>query len=81
MHGPKVLPLSHLPTDTWGATIRDIMHPSSVPAAMVGGLAMGVLHVLSGADHISAVATLACGKNKTKAFYLGVRWGIGHSVG
>ena len=42
---------------------------------------MGALHVVTGADHISAVASLACGNSRWRAFWLGVRWGAGHSVG
>ena len=41
---------------------------------------MGLVHVLTGPDHLSAVATLACG-NSYEAFWLGCRWGTGHSVG
>ena len=42
---------------------------------------MGAIHVITGADHLSAVASLACGNTRTRAFWLGVRWGAGHSVG
>ena len=58
-----------------------MLHPASLPAAVGGGLAMGALHVVTGADHISAVASLACGNSRWRAFWLGVRWGAGHSVG
>lgn len=44
------------------------------------GLTMGLLHVLAGPDHLSALAALAVGSS-WKAFYLGVRWGLGHSTG
>lgn len=44
------------------------------------GISMGVLHVLAGPDHLSALATLASG-NSFRAVYLGVRWGLGHSTG
>ena len=44
------------------------------------GLGMGVVHVLSGPDHLSALATLAV-DGKLRAFWLGVRWGLGHSLG
>lgn len=44
------------------------------------GLLMGLVHVLSGPDHLSALATLSVG-NSWKAFYLGIRWGLGHSTG
>eukprot|EP00802_Teleaulax_amphioxeia_P008207 Tamp_08215.p1 GENE.Tamp_08215~~Tamp_08215.p1 ORF type:complete len:372 (+),score=32.91 Tamp_08215:390-1505(+) len=45
---------------------------------MGGGL--GLIHVLTGPDHISAIATLSVG-GSYKAFWLGVRWGLGHSIG
>ena len=44
------------------------------------GLSLGVLHVLAGPDHLSALATLSVG-NSWKAMALGVRWGLGHSTG
>ena len=44
------------------------------------GLFLGVVHVLSGPDHVSAISTLAVG-GSWSAFWLGVRWGCGHSVG
>jgi hypothetical protein len=43
------------------------------------GLGFGVVHVLTGPDHLSALATLSA--NDTNAFLLGVQWGIGHSFG
>lgn len=57
------------------------IHPTSVAAAVAGGVAMGTLHVVTGADHISAVASLAVGNSPSRAFALGARWGAGHSVG
>lgn len=44
------------------------------------GLSMGLIHVLAGPDHLSALAALAVGTSY-KSFMLGVRWGIGHSTG
>ncbi|KAL7537323.1 hypothetical protein ACHAWF_005736 [Thalassiosira exigua] len=60
------------------------------------GILMGILHVLTGPDHLSALATL-CGtsvlnvrvdgsddgrcRRRLDAFLLGVRWGLGHSLG
>lgn len=49
--------------------------------ALVGtGVIFGAIHVLTGPDHLSALATLSVGA-KCKAFTLGVRWGMGHSTG
>lgn len=46
---------------------------------------MGIIHVLTGPDHLSALATLS-GTNihrhtRFDSFFLGVKWGIGHSFG
>jgi hypothetical protein len=42
---------------------------------------MGIVHVLTGADHLSAIATLSVNVGNFRAFWYGVRWGIGHSIG
>lgn len=47
---------------------------------MLTGLAMGVVHVLAGVDHLSALATLSVGSS-WRALKLGIRWGLGHSAG
>jgi hypothetical protein len=44
------------------------------------GMVLGVVHVLSGPDHLSALVTLSVG-GSWRAFTLGVRWGCGHSTG
>ena len=44
------------------------------------GASFGVLHVLLGPDHLSALATLSSG-NSWRAVFLGLRWGVGHSSG
>jgi len=46
---------------------------------------MGIIHVLTGPDHLSAIATLS-GTNierntRRSSFMLGVKWGLGHSFG
>mmetsp|Transcript_27276 Transcript_27276/g.56870 ORF Transcript_27276/g.56870 Transcript_27276/m.56870 type:complete len:382 (-) Transcript_27276:85-1230(-) len=57
----------------------------------VGNL-MGIIHVLTGPDHLSAIATLSginvssrssssCSDQEENAFLLGIKWGIGHSLG
>mmetsp|Transcript_9124 Transcript_9124/g.11410 ORF Transcript_9124/g.11410 Transcript_9124/m.11410 type:complete len:337 (+) Transcript_9124:169-1179(+) len=45
------------------------------------GMGMGVVHVLTGPDHLSALATLSANIGSFEAFWYGVRWGIGHSIG
>ena len=44
------------------------------------GFSFGLLHVLAGPDHLSALAALSVGSS-WRAFNLGFRWGIGHSSG
>jgi len=43
-------------------------------------LVAGLLHVLAGPDHLAAVAPLAV-RGHRRAWFAGVRWGIGHSAG
>ena len=38
-------------------------------------------HVLTGPDHLSALATLSAVSDCWTSFFMGVRWGIGHSTG
>lgn len=45
------------------------------------GIAMGFVHVLTGPDHLSALATISSNTAMLQAFWYGVRWGIGHSIG
>jgi len=50
------------------------------------GLLMGIIHVLSGPDHLSALATLSgtnirAGNDYIESFLLGIKWGLGHAVG
>jgi hypothetical protein len=44
------------------------------------GVAAGVVHVLSGPDHLAAIAPYAV-TDKTRSWKTGVRWGLGHSTG
>ncbi|KAG6623888.1 protein phosphatase 2C 10 [Phytophthora cinnamomi] len=44
------------------------------------GMLFGLIHVLTGPDHLSALATLSAGSS-WRSFALGVRWGCGHSIG
>lgn len=48
--------------------------------AVLSGLLAGFLHVLSGPDHLAAVAPLAVSAHR-RAWLAGVRWGLGHSAG
>ncbi|GMF59459.1 unnamed protein product [Phytophthora fragariaefolia] len=44
------------------------------------GLLLGNVHVLTGPDHLSALAAMSNG-GSWRAFALGIRWGCGHSLG
>ena len=48
--------------------------------AVASGLLAGVIHVITGPDHLAAIAPLALA-NWRKAIPVGFRWGIGHSSG
>lgn len=47
---------------------------------IVAGLVAGAAHVLTGPDHLTAIAPLAV-RRPQRAWLPGVRWGLGHSVG
>jgi ABC-type nickel/cobalt efflux system permease component RcnA len=44
------------------------------------GLLLGIVHVLTGPDHLSALIVLSAGSS-WRSCQLGMRWGAGHSVG
>ena len=46
----------------------------------LAGLAAGSVHVLSGPDHLAAIAPYAV-TDKTRSWRTGVRWGLGHGAG
>lgn len=46
----------------------------------IAGLLAGSLHVLSGPDHLAAIAPLAVDVRR-KAWLTGLRWGFGHATG
>ena len=74
-----------------------IDHPLSVTTLDLinTGILMGFIHVLTGPDHLAAVATLVGtslsyssttegrdqGGRRMSNFLLGIKWGIGHSIG
>lgn len=49
-------------------------------AALAGGCLAGALHVVTGPDHLAAVAPLAA-RQAGRAWTTGLRWGIGHGAG
>lgn len=48
--------------------------------ALFAGLFAGALHVVSGPDHLAAIAPFSA-TGKKRAARIGLRWGIGHSGG
>jgi hypothetical protein len=48
--------------------------------AILSGLLAGLIHVLTGPDHLTAIAPLAV-RRPRGAWIPGVRWGFGHSAG
>lgn len=53
---------------------------SPVVVALLAGLLAGLVHALSGPDHLSAVAPLVIGEPRRR-WRMGLLWGIGHSLG
>jgi len=47
---------------------------------VASGLAAGALHVVSGPDHLAALAPIAV-DDRRRATQLGFRWGLGHGLG
>jgi hydrogenase/urease accessory protein HupE len=54
----------------------------NVPILVAGlaGLSAGIIHALSGPDHLSAVAPLVINE-RSRRWRMGLFWGIGHSLG
>ena len=42
---------------------------------------LGVVHVLSGPDHLAALLPLCMGRRWWVALYTGAYWGLGHGIG
>ncbi|KAG6619399.1 uncharacterized protein IUM83_13530 [Phytophthora cinnamomi] len=57
-----------------------LLHSSMWQVALTA-ISLGVVHVLSGPDHIGALVALSNGKTWRQAFLLGAQWGCGHSLG
>ncbi|TMW61120.1 hypothetical protein Poli38472_013583 [Pythium oligandrum] len=63
-----------------GGDASSLMEHASLPQIILTGLSLGILHVITGPDHLSALAALSSG-HSWMAFALGVQWGCGHSLG
>jgi len=51
-----------------------------VLAAAFAGLLAGIIHVVTGPDHLAALAPLAL-RARRRGWLAGARWGLGHSIG
>ena len=58
-------------TDLQGATVATIIGT---------GLFLGIIHVLTGPDHLAVLAVLSAGSS-WRSCVVGMRWGCGHSTG
>jgi hypothetical protein len=56
------------------------MTPFFLTTLLASGLFAGFVHVVSGPDHLAAIAPYAVDA-KTRAWRTGIRWGVGHSAG
>jgi hypothetical protein len=56
------------------------MTPVFLATVLLSGLFAGFAHVVSGPDHLAAIAPYAVDA-KARAWRTGVRWGVGHSAG
>lgn len=56
------------------------LESASLVSIMAIGLLLGLIHVLTGPDHLSALIVLSAGSS-WRSCQLGVRWGCGHSTG
>ncbi len=48
--------------------------------AIISGLTAGFIHVITGPDHLAAIAPLATEK-RNSTWAIGLRWGLGHTTG
>ncbi|KAG2770178.1 hypothetical protein JG687_00005628 [Phytophthora cactorum] len=58
----------------------NLLH-SSIWRVALTAISLGIVHVLSGPDHLGALVALSNGKTWRQAFLLGAQWGCGHSLG
>ena len=53
---------------------------ASLGTVLATSVVLGVVHVVTGPDHISALIALAA-SGGWRSFFLGIRWGVGHTSG
>ncbi|KAJ0391530.1 hypothetical protein P43SY_010760 [Pythium insidiosum] len=59
--------------------IDESLATASIGTIIGTGLALGIVHVLTGPDHLSALIVLSAGSS-WRSCMLGMRWGVGHST-
>ncbi|CAI5700843.1 unnamed protein product [Peronospora effusa] len=64
----------------WLSEEQSSLAEASLGKIISTGLLLGIVHVLTGPDHLSALAAMTTGSS-WRAFALGIRWGCGHSIG
>ncbi|CCI10811.1 unnamed protein product [Albugo candida] len=72
----RILKVAHGGAEINATTLSN----ASIVSIAATGVAFGAIHVLTGPDHLSALATLSSGSS-WHSFLLGARWGCGHSLG
>lgn len=68
------------PAGRWLSEEHTSLSGASLGKIISTGLLLGIVHVLTGPDHLSALAAMTTGSS-WRAFTLGIRWGCGHSIG
>jgi len=70
-----------LGTATAQEELKDEDNEKNISELIILGISMGIVHILTGPDHLSALATLSANVGNCEAVGLGMRWGVGHSTG
>ena len=67
-------------TSGWTTAVHSQMKRKDIPGLFWLGGTLGIVHVMTGPDHMTALVQLSCGA-RFKGFWMGLRWGLGHSAG
>lgn len=60
--------------------VIQVSHMIPLLPIFLAGFVAGMVHVVTGPDHLVAVAPLALNQRE-KTWFLGIRWGFGHATG
>lgn len=78
---PAAIYIALLLHSSYAAADSDDESSNRSLGSLIGvGLFLGLVHVLTGPDHLTALMALSVGTS-WKSFFLGIRWGFGHSLG